>query len=151
MVDEVNGLVPTSINGITIHHVAYPCECDGKLKCHWCDVSTNHCWICGANEVQRKLRFHKMFTDDETNPEDRLAMGPSPCHMEMRALEWCIVASTHQDFKSRSEKHPLYEVYQPARLKSLQVRSKVRYQQFLALLKISNRQIEGRSELLCQM
>ena len=53
-------------------------------------------------------------------------MGPGPVHIQMRALEWCIVASTHQDFESRSEKHPLFELYQPGRLKALQEEAYVR-------------------------
>ena len=96
-------MVPAILNDVSIDFGLFPTRLDGKGKSFWSDTATTDCHICGANLVERGKRFSKKFLN---MPVDRLAMGPGQVHTEMRALEWCIIASTHQDIKTRSDDHP---------------------------------------------
>ena len=113
-------MVPTLIDDLMIDFGLNASCMDGKAKSFWTDTSTNDCYICGANVVERSKRFSKKFLN---MPVDRLSMGPGQVHTEMRALEWCIISSTHQDIKTRScpDEHLQAHLVE-ARLKALQVR-----------------------------
>ena len=111
-------MVPMIVNDVPIYFGLFPSRMDGKAKSFWTDTSTNDCHICGANLVERGKRFIKKFLN---NPPDRLALGPGQVHTEMRALEWCIISSTHQDIETRSCDHPQYYLVE-SRLAALQVR-----------------------------
>ena len=119
--DEIDRLLPSFVHGVFVTHEVEPTLVDGKLKTQWSEKATTDCYICGANTAERSKRFSRVFTN---NPEDRLALGPSPCHMLVRALEWCIVACTHRDIETRKEpEHLLEQECVENRLKELQVRS----------------------------
>ena len=61
------------------------------------------------------------------NPEDKLALGPSTCHMLQRALEWCITACTHRDIETRKDPDSALEQDMVAdRLKELQDEAEAR-------------------------
>ena len=102
MRNEIRHLVPSVVNGIPISHTVCLTCVDGKIKAQWSGKATFDCYVCGANTAERSKRWSSVFTDKITgNPVERLELGPSMCHMEVRALEWCIDASTHRDIKSR--------------------------------------------------
>ena len=124
----MNRLIPSFVKDVFIYHeVEHTCV-DGKVKATWTESATSVCYICGANSEERAKRFSPMFVSKiKGNPEDKLALGPSTCHMLQRALEWCITACTHRDIETRKEPDTAVEQEMVAdRLKELQDEAEAR-------------------------
>ena len=56
-------LVPSFVNDVIVHHTVLPTEVDGKAKAQWSGTATTACFVCGANEADRKMRENDVFTD----------------------------------------------------------------------------------------
>ena len=99
ILDQVDALVPVSIEGFPITIDVLCTCCDGKLKSHWCNEATTCCYICGAGPEELKLEWHPMFA---RNPLDRLRFGISLLHAFMRSFGWLLKGKCYQDVRGYS-------------------------------------------------
>ena len=99
ILSEVKALVPVYIEGIPITIEVLCTCCDGKLKCHWCDVGMNCCYICEAGPSELALEWHEMFA---RNPLDRIRYGISLLHNFMRSFGWLLKGCCYRDIEAYS-------------------------------------------------
>ena len=99
IMSELKDLVPVFIEGIPIQIDVLCTCCDGKLKCHWCDVGMNCCYVCEAGPSELALEWHEMFAQ---NPLDRIRYGISLLHNFMRSFGWLLKGCCYRDFEAYS-------------------------------------------------
>ena len=118
ILSEVKALVPVYIDGIPITIEVLCTCCDGKLKCHWCDVGMNSCFICEAGPEELALEWHDMFA---RNPLDRIRYGLSPLHAFLRSFGWLLKGCCYRDFELYAANEELKAVFVDPRAAEMEV------------------------------